>query len=71
MSRMTQAKYDDLHRRIAALIEKEGSVPPTRELADIFQCSAMTAWRIVRSLGWEAKGHRWIEMAQKSDRIAG
>jgi len=68
---MTQAQYDDLSRRIAVLIENDGSVPPVRELADIFHCSPVTAWRIVRSLGWKAKGHRWIEMAQKSDRIAG
>jgi hypothetical protein len=31
-----------------------------RDLADELECSPVTAWRIVKSLGWSANGHRWV-----------
>ena len=57
--RITLAAYDQLRKAIAAKIKLDGYVPPARELADIFRCSPVTAWRIVKSLGYEAKGHHW------------
>jgi hypothetical protein len=60
MSRLTLAEYDHLCKQIAAWIKKNGYVPPVRDLGEIFECSPVTAWRIVRSQGWEAKGHRWV-----------
>lgn len=62
MSRITLAAYDQLRKAITAKIAADGFVPPARELADIFHCSPVTAWRIVKSLGYEAKGHRWIKV---------
>ncbi len=59
--RITLAAYDQLRKAIAAKIKADGYVPPARELANIFQCSPVTAWRIVKSLGYEARGHRWIK----------
>ncbi len=72
MSRITLAAYDQLRKAIAAKIKADGYVPTARELADIFQCSPVTAWRIVKSLGYEAKGHHWAEVRQdEKERIAG
>jgi DNA-binding GntR family transcriptional regulator len=65
MSRITLAAYDQLCKAIAAKIKKDGYVPPARELADTFHCSPVTAWRIVRSQGWEAKGHRWVRKKKR------
>jgi len=59
MTHYTVAEYDQLCRNIASWIGKNGYVPTVRELADHFNCSPATAWRIVRAQGWEAKGHRW------------
>ena len=59
MSRLTLSEYDKLRQAIADWINRNGYVPPTRDLADSFHCSPVTAWRIVRSLGWTARGHRW------------
>jgi hypothetical protein len=65
MSRLTLAEYDRLNKQIAAWIKKNGYVPPVRDLGEIFECSPVTAWRIVKSLGWEAKGHRWVLKKQR------
>jgi DNA-binding GntR family transcriptional regulator len=72
MSRLTLAAYDKLCQDISTLIEKTGYVPPVRVLADQFECSPVTAWRIVRSQGWIAKGHHWEEVQQgKKKKVAG
>jgi DNA-binding GntR family transcriptional regulator len=63
--RITLAAYDQLRKAIAAKIKLDGYVPPARELADTFRCSPVTAWRIVKSLGYEAKGHRWVKKKTK------
>ncbi len=60
MKRLTVAELDALRRTIHEYICEVGYVPPMRELAAQFSCPTVTAWRIVRSLGWEARGHRWI-----------
>ena len=60
MSRITVAEYDRLSGEIAAWIKKNGYVPPVRTLSKKFECAPITAWRVVRSQGWEAKGHRWV-----------
>lgn len=67
MARLTIAEYDRLRREIFTQIKRTGFVPPVRELAAQFDCSPVTAWRIVRSQGWRAKGHRWVE-PEKKDR---
>jgi len=64
MSRLTLAAYDKLCQDISTWIENTGYVPPVRVLADLFKCSPVTAWRIVRSQGWIAKGHHWEEVQQ-------
>jgi len=64
MSRLTLAEYDRLCKQIAAWIKKNGYVPPVRDLGEMFECSPVTAWRIVRSQGWIAKGHHWEEVQQ-------
>jgi len=69
MTRLTLAQYDQLRKAISEQIERAGFVPPMRNLADELHCSPVTAWRIVRSLGWSAKGHRWVEA--KSHRRVG
>jgi hypothetical protein len=65
MSRLTLAEYDRLCQEIAAWIKKNGYVPPVRDLGEMFECSPVTAWRIVRSQGWEAKGHRWVSKKKR------
>lgn len=69
MTRLTITQYDQLRKAISERIKQDGYVRPTRNLADELHCSPVTAWRIVRSLGWSAKGHRWVEA--KSHRRVG
>jgi hypothetical protein len=72
MSRLTRAEYECLCQEIAAWIKMNGYVPPVRVLANQFECSPVTAWRIVRSQGWIAKGHHWEETRQgEKKRVAG
>jgi hypothetical protein len=72
MSRLTLAAYDQLCKDINDWIQKAGYVPPVRTLADQFECSPVTAWRIVKSQGWVAKGHHWEEVQQsEKERVAG
>jgi len=69
---MTIAQYDQLREAISDKIERDGYVPPTRTLADEFHCSPVTVWRIVRSLGWQARGHHWTEERQnENERVIG
>jgi hypothetical protein len=65
MSRLTVVEYDRLSKKIKAWIEKNGYVPPVRIMAEMFECSPVTAWNIVRSQGWEAQGHRWVAKKKK------
>jgi hypothetical protein len=61
MPRQTQAEIEALRERIREFIERNGYVPSAREAGDTFKCAPTTAWRIIRSLGWEARGHRWVK----------
>ncbi len=61
MSRLTIAAYDQLCKNIQDRIQELGYVPPVRDLAEQFHCSSVTAWRIVKAQGWEAKGHRLVQ----------
>lgn len=64
MARLSPSEYEALRRTIAAHIAHTGYVPPVRDLAEACLCSPVTAWRIVRSLGWRAKGHRWVKKSK-------
>jgi hypothetical protein len=43
-----------------------------RNIDDHDECSPVTAWRIVKSQGWVAKGHHWEEVRHNENkRVAG
>ncbi|MBI3340759.1 MAG: hypothetical protein HY022_11595 [Chloroflexi bacterium] len=57
---MTRSEYGKLKAKIEQWIEEIGTVPPIRDISERLNCSSTTAWRIVKSLGWEANyRHRW------------
>ncbi len=59
--RKTRAEVEMLREKIREFIERNGYVPSAREAREAFKCAPTTAWRIIRSLGWEARGHRWVK----------
>ncbi|HXF85493.1 MAG TPA: hypothetical protein VNK49_08890 [Anaerolineales bacterium] len=61
MPRQTRDEIEVLREKIREFIERNGYVPSVREAAEMFNCAPTTAWRIIRSLGWKARGHRWVK----------
>ncbi len=56
----SEEEYNRLAQQISDLIQRKGYVPPVREIAEELSCSASTAWKITRTLGWAARGrHHW------------
>ncbi len=62
----SEEDYNRLAGQISALIERKGYVPPVRIIAEELSCSASTAWKITRALGWVARGrHHWDPVQQE------
>lgn len=60
---LTPSEREQVRREIGRFLEHLGYVPPMRDLGERFGIPPVTAWRIVRSLGWRANyRHHWFRV---------